>query len=108
VANKVKTARVIKPYVVNNYHGYRFTVPVGARVTNMTACGTDDNYRFWQDFHKVAEDASGFRDSLLHHDLTYYGLNIPAEYCSEWMSASEAVWKIDEVTKSDAEVAGKL
>jgi len=82
---KVKTARTIKEYRVENYRGYGpIVIPAGSIVTNRTACGPDDNYRFWQDFDKIAEKVSGFKDSLLRHDLTYYGLNIPASYCEPW------------------------
>lgn len=80
---KIKRAKTIKEYPTKCY-GYTVTVPVGSTVSNSTACGPDDNYRFWQDFHKVAAEVSGFKDSLLRHDLTYYGLNIPAEYCEPY------------------------
>lgn len=81
---KHKTAKTVKKYKIN-YKGYELTVPVGSTVSNKTACGNDDNYRFWIDFHKVAEEVSGFKSSLLRHDLTYYGLNIPAEYCEPYV-----------------------
>lgn len=86
----LKTAQTIKPYVVKNYRGHgkypghAFTVPTGSSVSNNTACGNDDNYRYWTDFKKIAEKTTGFKDSLLSHDLTYYGLNIPAEYCEPY------------------------
>lgn len=89
--HKYKTARTIKPYHVNRYAvagsklGYEFTVPVGSIVSNQTACGPDDNYRFWQNWHKTAEEVTGFKNSCLAHDLTYYGLNIPAEYCEPYV-----------------------
>lgn len=80
-----KKVKTIKDYTIKNYRGYGpITVPAGSTVSNHTACGNDDNYRFWQDFHKTAEEVSGFKNSLLHHDLTYYGLNIPAEYCEPY------------------------
>jgi len=80
-----KTAKTIKEYRVENYSGYgELIVPVGSKVSNSTACGNDDNYRFWTDFNAVAEKKSGYKNSLLHHDLTYYGLNIPAEYCGPY------------------------
>ncbi len=79
-----KTAKTIKEYRVN-YTGYgEIIVPVGSTVSNSTACGNDDNYRFWTDFHKIAEEISGYKDSLLAHDLSHYGLNIPAEYCEPY------------------------
>ena len=80
-AQRVKTT---KDYVVK-FRGYQgFTVPAGSIVTNVTACGVDNNYHFWTDFYKIAEEVSGFKDSILRHDLTYYGLNIPAEYCEPY------------------------
>jgi len=82
--DKVKRVRTIKDYPVKNYKGYSFVIPAGSTVTNRTACGPDDNYRFWVNFHKVAEEVTGFKESLLKHDLTYYGINIPAEYCEPW------------------------
>ena len=74
-----------KDYSVENLFGYGpVIVPAGSIVTNITACGEDDNYHFWHDFHKIAENVSGFKSSLLHHDLTYYGLNIPAKFCQPY------------------------
>ncbi len=78
-----KSAKTIKDYPVK-YHGYSFTVPAGSKVSNHTACGNDDSYRFWQDWQKVAEKVTGFKHSALAHDLTYYGLNIPSEYCTPY------------------------
>jgi len=81
----MSTAKTIRDYQVENFRGYgSFTVPAGSVVTNQTACGVDNSYHFWQDFHKKAEEVSGFKDSFLKHDLTYYGLNIPAEYCEPY------------------------
>lgn len=88
--SKYKTAKTIKDYPVKNYAvggsklGYAFTVPAGSTVSNRTACGYDDSYRFWQDFHKVAEEVTGYKTNCLTHDLTYHGLNIPAEYCEPY------------------------
>ncbi len=82
-ATTLKTAKTIKPYTVK-YDGFTITVPEGSTVSNTTACGPDDSYRFWQDWQKVAEELTGFKDSLLSHDLTHYGLNIPAEYCAPY------------------------
>lgn len=80
---KPKSAKTVKDYPVKAF-GYSFTVPAGSTVRNVTACGNDDSYRFWVDYQKVAEKASGFKNSLLHHDLMYRGLNIPAEYCEPY------------------------
>ena len=78
-----KTAKTIKEYKVT-YLGYEITIPVGSTVSNTTACGPDDAYRFWKDWHKIAEKLTGYKNSILAHDLTYYGLNIPKEYCEEY------------------------
>ena len=78
-----KTAKVISPYSVK-YKGYDITVPVGATVSNSTACGNDDAYRFWQDWRAEAERLTGYKNSILAHDLAHYGLNVPAEYCEEY------------------------
>lgn len=84
-----KTAKTIKDYPVNKFRGgYSFVIPTGSIVTNKTACGYDDSYRFWTDFHKVAEQVTGFKNSMLAHDLTYYGVNVPAEYCEEYKKNS--------------------
>ena len=69
-----KTARTTKEYKVRAF-GHDLVVPAGSVVSNRTACGPDDNYRFWESFY-----AKG--NSLLIHDLKHYGLNIPAEYCA--------------------------
>jgi len=80
---KHKTAKTIKEFQTT-YKGYDIVVPVGSTVTNMTASGPDDSYRFWADFTKYAAKLTGFQNSLLHHDLTHYGINIPAEYCDPY------------------------
>ena len=81
----LKTAKTIKEFRAEKCMGYGLViVPVGSRVSNNTACGNDDSYRFWLDYHKVAEEVSGFKDSMLHHDMKYRGLNIPAEYCEPY------------------------
>ena len=81
----IKRSKTIKDYPVQNLKGYGpHIVPAGSIVTNNTACGPDDNYHFWVDFQDAAEKISGYKSSLLRHDLTYYGLNIPAEYCEPW------------------------
>lgn len=83
--NPVKRAKTTTDYRVENLYGYGpVTVPAGSTVTNKTAVDNDDSYHFWVDFNKVAEEVSGYKDSLLHHDLRYYGLNIPKEYCEPY------------------------
>ena len=78
-----KTAKTVKPYTVE-YRGYTITVPAGSTVSNQTAEGPSDNYRFWVSWHSVVKELTGFPDSMLAHDLTYYGLNIPEEYCEPY------------------------
>ncbi len=78
-----KTATVIREYSTR-YGGYDIVVPIGAIVSNSTACGTDDNYRFWVNYHIQCEKLTGFKNSILAHDLAHYGLNIPKKYCSNW------------------------
>ena len=78
-----KTAKTIREYSIN-YNGWDIVVPVGSVVSNSTACGNDDSYRFWIDYAGYIERLTGFRNSILAHDLRYYGLNIPAEYCEEY------------------------
>ena len=74
----LKHAKTIKPYETH-FRGYDFTVPVGSLVSNNTAQGTNDNSRFWEDFEETIPE-----HTMLYHDLTYYGLNIPAEYCEPY------------------------
>lgn len=78
-----KTAMVTRPYRVS-YKGWDIEVPVGAMVSNKTACGPDDGYRFWIGWSKQVRELTGFPNSTLAHDLTYYGLNVPAEFCSPY------------------------
>jgi len=79
----LKTSVTLRPYPVK-YDGYDIVVPAGSRVSNQTACGPDDAYRFWQDWQKIVKDLTGFDRSILAHDLEHYGLNIPAEYCEPY------------------------
>ena len=85
-----KCSHTIKPYKVS-YKGYDIEVPVGSRVTNGTAMGYNDNYRFWEHWHEYVEKLTGFKSSILAHDLTYYGLNIPAEYCEPYKPFSISI-----------------
>lgn len=81
----MKTAKTTKPYTLKAF-GYEITVPAGSTVSNHTACGDDDSYRFWQDWQKVAEKLTGFKNSILGHDLNHRGVNVPAEYCEDYKS----------------------
>lgn len=78
-AKTFKTAKTIKPYTTT-YDGNEITIPAGSIVSNKTAMGYDDRLRFWQDFRKTV----GERNFALIHDLTYYGINVPAEYCEPY------------------------
>lgn len=78
-----KISTVTKPYTVN-FKGWSITVPVGAKVSNQTACGYDDSYRFWVDYKEYAKNMTGFDNSMLHHDLRHYGINVPKEYCQDY------------------------
>lgn len=81
-----KTARVVREYRTT-YKGWALVVPVGAVVTNRTACGPDDAYRFWQDWGEQVRKLTGFPDSILAHDLRHYGLNVPADHCEPYALA---------------------
>lgn len=81
-----KRARTIKEYKVI-FKGWNITIPVGSIVSNQTACGCNDNYRFWINYKTVVEKITGLKcnmNNFLAHDLKYYGINIPAEYCEPY------------------------
>lgn len=78
-----KASLTIKDYPTT-FGGYTFTVPAGSKVSNMTACGSNDEYRFLEGVSEVAEKVTGLKGSILRHDLIYYGLNIPQEYCEPY------------------------
>jgi hypothetical protein len=74
------TAKTIKEYKTS-FKGIQVVVPIGSKVSNKTALGNDDNYRYWLDFAKTYP-----KGTLVNHDLVYYGLNIPAEYCEPYQA----------------------
>ncbi len=78
-----KSAKTIKEYKTN-ISGWEIVIPVGSIVSNKTAGGNSDDYRFWTDFKGYAEKLTGYRESMLSHDLTYYGVNVPAEFCEPY------------------------
>lgn len=80
---KYKTAKTIREYRTF-FKGWDLIVPAGSTVANKTARGCDDAYRFLQGTDEYAKMVVGHPDSILAHDLTHYGLNIPAEYCEAW------------------------
>lgn len=78
-----KISRTIKDYKIN-YKGYNLIIPKGSKVSNQTACGPDDYYHFWVINMAYIEKLTGSKNSLLLHDLTHHGLNIPKEYCEPY------------------------
>ena len=83
--NKYKTAKTIKEYKTKFGVGplqYDIVVPVGSKVSNMTALGNDDNYRFLTGVS--TKQLVGFDAPILAHDLVHYGLNIPSEFCEPY------------------------
>jgi hypothetical protein len=78
-----KKSVTTKPYSVK-YKGWDLTVPAGAIVSNRTAGGYDDTYRFWENWGAYVKELTGYPNSMLAHDLTHYGLNIPAEFCEPY------------------------
>lgn len=84
--SKPKSSRTIKEFRTKYGAGgglkYDLIVPVGSRVSNKTAIGYDDNYRFLVGF--VTKELVGYDAPMLAHDLTYYGLNVPAEFCEPY------------------------
>ena len=82
-----KEAKTIKEYRIE-FKGWNIIVPIGSIVSNQTACGLDDNYRLWVNYSDVIfEKLTGQKcnnANFLAHDLKYYGINVPAEYCEEY------------------------
>ncbi len=78
-----KSAKTIKEYSIK-ISGWEIVIPVGSIVSNKTACGNSDDYRFWTDFHGQAEKLTGYKNSILNHVLTHYGVNVPAEFCEPY------------------------
>jgi hypothetical protein len=85
-----KTARTHTEYrTVAN--GYELVIPAGSPVSNSTACGNDDSYRFLNGTAALAKAVTGFEHSILEHDLRYSGLNIPAEFCEPYVQPAQPV-----------------
>jgi len=80
----IKTAKTIKDFKAD-FKGYNILIPAGSTVSNNTARGPDDSYHFWVDFKEHAEKITGHKNSILNHDLTYYGINVPAEFCEPYL-----------------------
>jgi hypothetical protein len=79
----IKRSKTNKEYKTR-YDGYDIVLPAGTEVTNQTALGPDDNYRFVVNTSKLAKEVSGLSHSILEHDLKYRGLNVPEEYCDPY------------------------
>lgn len=72
----MKTA---KNYTVNFMNYGQITVPKGTLLTHQTALGKDENYHFVNSFDWVQKNYPKIK-SILMHDLTYHGINVPIEY----------------------------
>lgn len=81
-----KAATVLKDYNVN-FKGVDVVVAAGTIVTNRTAVGNDDDYRFPILNGPIAKTSGLEHTGALMHDLVHYGINVPAEYCSKWRHA---------------------
>jgi hypothetical protein len=79
----LKTATTLKDFHVYKF-GYNLVIPAGSKVSNQTAMGPDDNYRFWTDYRTVLVELTGYKNSMLHHDVEHYGVNVPAELCEPY------------------------
>lgn len=80
----LKYAKVRTSFKTDAY-GESFTIPEGSIVSNRTASGFDDNYRFWiPEYDKLKEL---FPDTYMgfEYDLKYRGVNIPKEYCEPYL-----------------------
>ena len=82
-----KSSVTIKEYKLLFYGGSNhkslavdITIPVGAVVSNKTACGYDDSYRFWRPT-MADREAIG---PAAWFDVVHRGINIPEEYCKPY------------------------
>jgi hypothetical protein len=78
-----KTAKTVRDYTITAY-GYEITIPAGSAVSNKTACGYDNNYRFWESHREIIKEITGYYNSILSWNITHYGINIPKEYCEDY------------------------
>ncbi|HEY3525881.1 MAG TPA: hypothetical protein VGK47_06775 [Nitrososphaeraceae archaeon] len=62
-----------------SWRGYDITIPKGTRITHNTALGVDPKYNFVDDLSWIDKKTQ----FGLHHDATYYGIDVPAEFVSE-------------------------
>ena len=68
-----------KAYTVNFKHYGEITVPAGTPVTHQTACGPDQKIHFVNSTKWIDENYKDIA-SILKHDVTYYGIDVPKEF----------------------------
>lgn len=74
---RYKTAKLVKDYKVR-FSGRDLVIPAGTTVSNKTAVGFDDGYRFAGQWEGMPDD------SMFLFDFTYYGINVPEWYCTRY------------------------
>ena len=84
--NKVtrKTAVTTKDYTIRFMSYGNITIPKGTTVTNSTAYGNDDNFRFVKATEELAKSLIGENYIMFLHDISNYGINIPEDYCTPY------------------------
>jgi len=98
--------------VANSDYGM-ITVPKGTRVTNKTAVGVDDNYRFVDEFEWIKKNYPDISYPLTM-DAIFYGINIPKEHVDfcETMKVKDVIYKLEgikwAVVKSNKNISLKL
>ena len=97
---KPQTMKTIKDFTTAFMNYGLITVPAGTITTNQTACGIDKNYNFVNEFKWVETNYPEFANLLLH-DLTYYGLDIPAEYIEKTETEIKEDSKKEVITQSE-------
>ena len=75
-----KTTTTHTAYTVKAF-GFEITIPAGSEVDNSTAVGNNDLYHFWINW---GDNDMVKEFPFLKHDLTFQGINIPAEYCNPY------------------------
>lgn len=68
-----------KDYTLNFKHYGEITVPAGTPVTHKTACGIDEKVHFVASTKWIYENYKDI-DSILKHDVVYYGIDVPKEF----------------------------
>lgn len=66
-------------------HELTIFVPLGSTVSNKTAMGYDNNYRYWTDYKDSLIKQFGLEGyKALRHDMEHRGVNVPEEYCEPY------------------------